>query len=94
MSAVLDLAHILDRARDSERGIVLRTETPGKAINLAQRLARFRRSERTESRKIYSPEHPSFGRTSWDDLRIRTEKGKCDIIIDKHGSDVLAIEEL
>jgi hypothetical protein len=94
MSATPEMSHLLDRARDSERGIVLRTETPGKAVNLAQRLAKFRRTERAENRKIYPPDHPSFGRTSWDTLRILAPKGECKVIIDKHGSDVLAIEEL
>jgi hypothetical protein len=92
MSSVLDFAHILDRARDSERGIVLRTETPGKAINLAQRLNRFRRKERDESRKIYPTDHPSFGRTSWEFLRIKAEGAN--VVIDKHGSDVLEITEI
>jgi hypothetical protein len=74
VSDILDFAHILDRARDSERGLVLSTATEGKAINLAQRLNRFRRHERSESRKIYSPDHPSFGKSEgWDTLRVKAE---------------------
>jgi hypothetical protein len=92
VSDILDFAHILDRARDSERGLVLSTATEGKAINLAQRLNRFRRQERSESRKIYSPDHPSFGKSPWDTLRVKAE-GR-EVVIDKLGSDVLEIKEL
>jgi hypothetical protein len=92
MSDSLDFAHILDRARDSERGLILKTDTEGKAINLAQRLNRFRRHERSESRKIYAPDHPSFGRSPWDTLRVKAEG--CGVVIDKLGSDVIEIVEL
>jgi hypothetical protein len=91
----LSLTQILDRAIQSERGVALRTESRGKAINLAQKLGRFRRDERGQSRKVYPPDHPQHGKTPWDGLRIKvSEANPTEVVLDRFDADILEIKEL
>jgi hypothetical protein len=95
MAAFADLRDILDRAIAAERGLALRMETPGKAINLVQKINYFRRSERAVSRDIYPPEHPMFNRTPWDGLRVfRPAKDSCEVHIDQLSVDILEVKDL
>jgi hypothetical protein len=89
VSAFADLRAILDR------GLVLRVETPGKAINLVQKINYFRRNERNVSREVYPPEHPMFNRTQWDGLRVfRPTTDSCEVHIDQLSVDILEVREL
>jgi hypothetical protein len=95
VSAFADLRAILDRALDAERGLILRVETPGKAINLVQKINYFRRNERNVSREVYPPEHPMFNRTQWDGLRVfRPSTDSCEVHIDQLSVDILEVREL
>lgn len=95
MSAFADLREILDRALESERGLVLVMDSPGKATNLVQKMNYFRRQERLMSHELYPPEHRMFGRTAWDGLRImKPAKDSCEVHVNPLTADIKEIREL
>jgi len=79
-----DVKRLLDQALMSEKGLRVRFETHGKAIQFRHRLNHFRKLDRRESTKIYTKGDPLFGRTVYDKLEFRVtesdDRGSLDIL--------------
>lgn len=63
-----DCREWLDAALESDRGIIITCNTHGEAVNLNQRLHRFRRMDRDSNRNTYPPEHPLHRSSIYDGL--------------------------
>jgi hypothetical protein len=87
-----DIRAALDRALASPRGVVVRVESPGIAINLVTRANFFRRQDQKDNSKIYPDGHPHKNASVWDNLRIRAEGSTVKIL--KGDGTHLEIEEL
>lgn len=87
-----DIRAALDRALSSPRGVVVKVESPGMAINLVTRANYFRRQDQKENAKIYPDGHPHKNSSVWDNLRIRADGATVKIL--KGDGSHLEIEEL
>ena len=79
-----DLKGLLDKALMTEKGLRVRFETYGKAVQFRHKLNHFRKIDRRESTKIYMKGDPLFGKTIYDKLEFRVhgdeERGAIDIL--------------
>lgn len=57
-------------AQESPKGKVFTLPSPGQAFYYYKRLQNIRWRERAQSRKVYSPGDPGYGRSSFEDLII------------------------
>jgi hypothetical protein len=87
-----DIRAALDRALASPRGIIVKVESPGVAINFVTRANYFRRQDQTANSKIYPDGHPHKNGSVWDNLQIRADGPTVRII--KSERALLEIEEL
>jgi hypothetical protein len=89
-----DIKSLLDRALSSTKGVKTICASHGQAVRLRQRCNKFRAMDRRENRKIYEPDHPLHGRSSFDCLIFRLEPGSCELVIEKITGDRLNVIEL
>lgn len=75
-----DIRAYLDRALGNERGVKLFLGDRAQAVRLRQRIYSFRSHDRIASKKIYAPDHQSYGRSAYDGLQADiTEAGDIEI---------------
>lgn len=93
-----DIRHVFDRALQTPHGLKIPCGSRGKAVNLRARFNYFRKIDRDESFKIYPPDHPMFGKSSYDKLALRIpEKGSPEenvLFIEPHSAEKYKIEEI
>lgn len=65
-----DCEERLEEALGKERGILIVFDAPGRAVRFVQRCHTFRKLLKIDSREIYPPEHPMYGRTPYDLLSL------------------------
>ena len=73
-------ADLLDRALDSERGILYQTKTHGESLRMLSELRLVRRRAVDESRSIYPPDHPMYSRSVYDPIVIRVVENGLEIL--------------
>lgn len=65
-----DVQEILSRAMASQKGIRVKVGTKGAAVQLRQRLYKFRLADRNDSKKMYAAEDFRHGKSDFDSLRV------------------------
>lgn len=73
--AYTDARVYMDQALESKKGIKIWCDTPNDAFRLRMRCYAARSKDRQQSLKIYSMEHPNYGRTPYDTLTFWRETG-------------------
>lgn len=77
--AFADVRDYLDRALDTERGVRVVCETAGGAVNLRQRLYRWRAIDRKQNAELYPKGDVMHGRSVYDALIVVLEDVNVDI---------------
>lgn len=93
-----DVREAFEKALTSTRGVKILCASRGAAVVLRSRFNYFRKIHRCESRSIYTPDHPMWGKTPYDRLALRIPpKGADDqhiLYIEHHSVENLEIEEI
>ena len=73
-----DVRELLNKAIEAEKGIEIKLDTKGQAVNLRSRMNRYRAKDRESSKVIFPDDHPSYGVSQYDRLiiSIREDEGK------------------
>lgn len=94
MPQYADIRDILDRALEAPRGIVVTCATANEAIHWVSRLNYFRKKDREQSKAIYPADHPGHGRSLYDQLRYKRQKGDRTVTIIRVIDDLVEVREL
>ena len=93
--AYADVEAHFERALASPRGIAITVASPGTATQLAQKFNAFRERLRKQSRKVYPPEDPRYGRSTYDALQVRKDpENDCRVLIQRYEIKTISVEEL
>jgi len=77
-----DVRGLLDRALAAERGIRVKFNKKGAAINLRQRMNHFRRLDRRENKQTYKPGDPLYDRSQYDMLLFKLKDEGTEFILE------------
>lgn len=69
-----DCAKLLQDALNTSKGLKVRCEDKGAAVQLRTRLNVMRRMDRLDNKRTYPPEHPLYGNSAYDVLAILLEE--------------------
>lgn len=89
-----DIREIFDRALASAKGVRVKTETPGAAVQLRHRMNAFRSLARRENAKIYPEDNPMHGRSVYDRLSLRVKKGEAAVEVLVLSAELHEVEEI
>jgi len=93
-----DVREIYQQAIDSESGIRVKFTSNGRALAARHRFNSYRKADRAENCKIYSEDHPMFGRSVYDRLILRIPKQGMEddmyLYIEKRSANQFEIEPL
>lgn len=94
ITAYPDIAEVFEKALASPKGILLTFENANAVTTFCGRAHNYRYLDRKESKKIYDPEHPSWGRSAYDPLMIQKVKDAFQVKIIKLEGTEWQVEEL
>ena len=87
-----DVTEAMNRALESERGIRIKFNVKGHAINFVQRANYRRKLARRESAEMYAKDHPMHGKTEFDRLALVLQG--TDVLMRPRSIDDYVIEDL
>lgn len=80
-----DIQTIADRALANSRGVKIACGSQSEAFSLRMRFYNFRKIDRSENRRLYDGDHPMWGRSVYDQLKVYAAE-------EDDGSVVLVLE--
>lgn len=95
VDAYKDCEDHFERALASPKGIALVLATNAEATRFVQRANAFRVLLRQRAKQIYPQDHPLYGLSPYDKLKVaRDPENDCRILIKSYDQTVVSVEEL
>lgn len=100
LAAYEDCIEIFETAAAAPKGSRVLLESDARAKYLRMRLSQARVLLREESRRLYEPDDPRYGKCEYDNLHCRIvpaaapDEGKAWVYVEPRSLQILAVEEI